>query len=539
MRTFLLFLSLVMALGLRAADETVVPSKITAVDIYRQRAQLHQEGTATVKAGDNLLIFTGLSQYIIPNSVTVKGEGKGIIQSVKHRINYLTRTDESARVKAIRDSISVIEDELAVISDELFVFNEEEKVVLKNSQLGSQHEAFGVENVAEIADLYRKRLAEIRNLKRALLKRQRDNNEKISHYRLELQNIQNERSQAMQEVVVAFKAEAAGTVKLELAYMVTNVSWEPFYDVRVAGTASPIALTLKANVINNTGINWEKVKISLSTAVNDGRTQAPVLNPQYVSVYVPQVYGYAAGGVAPMAAPAPAYKSDSRAFSPASNSMDMEEQAVATSSAAFTTMNEGTLAMVFDISILYDIPADGKETQVDIYNMDLKGDYRHFSVPKLDLETYLVAYIHQDLLRGKANVYFEGTFVGETFINTDNPQDSMQISLGKDPKVQISRTQVKDFSRRKVIGGTAEQQFAFEIVVRNNKKEVVSLSLQDQIPVSQNADIKVEVLDLAGATLAPDTGKLVWDLKLQPGETKKITFKYQVTYPKDANISGL
>lgn len=535
MRTSLFLLFSLLALVGWAADETPVLSKITAVDVYRQRAQLHQEGTVTVKAGDNLLVFSGLSQYIIPNSVSVKGEGKGIIQSVKHRINYLSRTDEPTRLKAIRDSIAAIEEELTVIADELYVFNEEEKVVLKNSQLGSQHEAFGVDNIVEIADLYRKRLAEIRNLKRALVKRQKDNNEQIAHYRAELQNIQAERSQATQEVVVAFKSETAGTVKLQLSYLVTNVSWEPFYDVRVAGTSSPIALTLKANVINNTGISWEKVKLSLSTARNDGQTQAPTLNPQYVSMYVPQVYGYA---TAPAAAPTMTRaKEDSRAYM--SNTMDAPAMEQATSSASFTTLNEGTLAMVFDIAIPYDIPADGKETQVDIYNMDLKGDYRYFSVPKLDCETYLVAYIRQDLLKGKANVYFEGTFVGETYINTDNPEDSMQIALGKDPKVQVSRTQIKDFSRKKMIGNNVEQVFAYEITVRNTKKEPVTLSLQDQIPVSQNAEIKIEPVDLGGGTLAPDSGKLTWDLKLNPGESKKIVLKYQVTYPKDQNVMGL
>jgi uncharacterized protein (TIGR02231 family) len=438
----------------------------------------------------------------------------------------------------IHDSLLLLEDELAIIGDELFVYNEEEKAVLKNSQLGSQHEAFGVENIAELADLYRKRLAEIKALKRTLTKRQRDINTRISNFRNELQNIQAGYNQATQEVVVAFRAEAAGTIKLELAYMVTNVSWTPFYDVRVAGTASPINLTLKANVVNNTGINWEHVKLSLSTAVNDGRTVAPVLSPQYVSVYTAPVYG---GYGSPAPAAPTMQRADSRAGI-SSNSMYKAEEADvvnATSSASLTTMSEGTLAMIFDIALPYDIPADGKETQVDIYNMDLKGDYKHFNVPKLDCETYLVAYIRQDLLRGKANVYFEGSFVGETYINTDNPQDSMLISLGKDPKVQVSRTQVKDYSRRKIIGGNAEQQFAYEIVIRNNKKEAVSLSLEDQIPVSQNAEIKVEVIDTGGAVLAADTGKLSWDLKLQPGETKKITFKYQVTYPKDSPVTGL
>jgi len=529
---------LLVAAPVFAGDDLKISSTITEVNVYRQRAQLHQLGAANVKAGDNVIVFTGLSQYIIPNSVSVKGEGKGIIQSVRHRVNYLSQTAEPVRVVQIRDSIRLIGEELSVTGDELFVYAEEEKAILRNGQLGSEHEAFGVENIHELADFYRKRLTEVRILRRGVIKRQTQLNERIVNFNNELVNIQAERAQPTQEVVVAFKADAASSIKLELTYLVTGVSWDPFYDVRVANTASPIALTLKATVTNNTGIDWKQVKLTLSTAQNDGSHSAPILNPQYVYMNQP-VYDQLRDRKA--------MEADSRAYSPApapagkSNSMDYEEDKpqASQSSTDYTTVSENTLALEFDISIPYDIPADGKGTQVDIYTQDVKGDYKYYSVPKMDCETYLVAYIHQDLLRGKANVYFEGTFVGETFINTDNPQDSMKISLGRDPKVQVAREQVKEFSKRKVIGGNIEQTSAYQLTIRNNKKETVTLSLQDQFPVSQNADIKIELLDAGGATVDTPAGKLSWNLTLQPGEKKVITFRYEATYPKESYIQGL
>lgn len=538
MKTPILFLLFVcFALGLRAGNETTVPSKITEVNLYRERGLLHQVGSTTVKPGDNLLVFTGLSQYIVANSVSVKGEGKGIIQSVKHRINYLNMTAEPKRMKAIRDSIEIMENDLQVIADELFVLEAEEQVILKNSQLGSQHQGFTTAEVTALADLYRKRLAEVRGLKRALVKKQTKHSEHIAHFQLELMNLDAERSQATQEVVVAFRSEAGGTVKLELTYLVTNVSWEPVYDVRVTNTSAPISLMLKANVINNSGIAWEKVKISFSTASNNGRTTAPALNPQYVSIYTQQYLRYELE----RAQGARMYdkKASSDDEEAGEYAADPVMEAPMETAAAHTTMTEGTLAQVFDVAIPYDIPADGKETQVEIFQQDVKAEYRHFAVPKLDCETYLVAYIRQDLLRGKANIYFEGAFVGETFINTRNPQDSMLIALGRDPKVQVSRTQVTDYSRKKVIGGNIQQDYAYDITVRNTKKEPVTLTLLDQIPVSQNNEIKVEEAVYGSATLDAATGKLTWVITLQPGETKKLDFKYRVTYPKNQQVIGL
>lgn len=534
MKNSLFLLLLCFALGLYAADETTIPSRITEVNLYRQRALLYQEGSINAKAGDNLFVFTGLSQYIIANSVGVKGEGKGIIQSVKHRINYLNLTTEPKRMGVIRDSIELLSDGLTVIADELFVLEAEEQVVLKNCQLGSEHQGFAVTEVAALADFYRKRLTEIRLLKRNLAHKQTKSAERIAQFQAELENLNAQRSQATQEVVVAFRADVAGPVKLTLNYLVTNVSWEPTYDVRASSSASPILLTLKANVINNTGISWEKVKLSFSTASNDGRTVAPTLSPQYLSYYTPQYQYYERERVQRVMTEAKMSEdADEAAADPAP--LDAPTQTAAN----YTTMTEGTLAQVFEVSIPYDIPADGKETQVDIFNQEIKGEFRHFSVPKLDPEAYLVAYIRQDLLSGKANIYFEGAFVGETFINTHQAQDSMLIALGRDPKVQISRVQTTDFSRRKVIGGNLQQEYAYEITVRNTKKEAVTLTLLDQIPVSQTADIKVDEVEPGAATLDPETGKLTWTLTLKPGETLKLRFGYRVTYPKSRTVVGL
>ncbi|TAE51178.1 MAG: mucoidy inhibitor MuiA family protein [Bacteroidetes bacterium] len=530
---FLLLVSLSFPLF---ADEIPVSSVIREVEVYRQGASIVEQGSVKVQKGDNLLVFSGLSQFLVANSVTVRGKGNGVIQLVKDRVSYLNRSVKPARMSVIEDSLARWELELQILADERFVLENEQALILKNNQLSSNEKGVTAEDLRQMADFYRNRLAVVRTQLRDISIKEKRVRQRTEAYRAEFQQIAAQRDQPTQEVIVAFQAEVAGTVELELSYMVSNTFWTPYYDVRVEKTNEPLKLFLKANVVNNTGVDWKQVKVRLSTNNNAAGSESPALSPWYVTVYQPRFedMGYVSGRAS---AAAPAMSADSRAFS---NTMDdVEEQKELTTMSDYTTTEEGELGLEFVIAMPYDIPADGQEHQVEIRTMDVPGEYRHFAVPKLDRDAFLVAYIRQDLLRGKANVYFEGTFVGETFINTDNPRDSMKISLGRDPKVQIQREQISDFTSEKQLGSNIRKAYGYEITVRNNKTTPVSLSLEDQIPVSQNKDITVELLDAGGGSVDANTGKVVWALDLKPGETRKLVLKFEVKYPKDQPVSGL
>ncbi len=103
----------------------------------------------------------------------------------------------------------------------------------------------------------------------------------------------------------------------------------------------------------------------------------------------------------------------------------------------------------------------------------------------------------------------------------------------------MKREKLKDLSSRKLIGGNQRDSYAYEISVRNTKSEAITVIVEDQIPVSQNSQIEVTSSDTGNARYNKDTGKLKWELVLQPNETRKMTYKFEVKYPKDKNISML
>ncbi|MEZ4851375.1 MAG: DUF4139 domain-containing protein [Bacteroidia bacterium] len=528
-----LFLILVPFIN-QAANETQVESNISEVNVYRQRAQITRKAKAKVQRGDNLIVFSGLSGSLLKNSITVSGNGDGIIQSVTHRVNYLNRTAKPPRMLLLEDSLEWITQEMQVLTDEKFVLTSEQNLILGNNKIGGTAEGLTTEELQKLANFYKSRLAEIMKGIRSILLKEKALKERQNAYTAEIQQIRARRDQPTQEVVVAFNAKSAGSIELTLKYLVNGAQWNPFYDIRVANTKDPIQFFLKANVVNNTGIDWNQVKLTVSTTNNTGNNVSPVLSPWYVNIGSPITMGrqreQAAGGFRP----------DSRSLS---NTVDFDSYAKEDVGAGYayeiTQATEGELGLEFAISLPYDIPADGKEHQVDILLSEVKADFQHYSAPKLDRDAFLVANINHDLLRGNANVYFEGTFVGETYVNTDNPRDSMRISLGRDPKVQLQRAKVSDVTDRKVIGSNIRQTYKYEITIRNNKSEAVNLTVEDQIPVSQNKDITIELTEASGGVVDENSGKVTWDLQLKPGETRQLELSFEVKYPKNQPIQGL
>jgi uncharacterized protein (TIGR02231 family) len=204
------------------------------------------------------------------------------------------------------------------------------------------------------------------------------------------------------------------------------------------------------------------------------------------------------------------------------------------------TINQ--MATEYEIKIKQDIPSDGKEHIVPITNYQLPATYIYHTVPKLEPHVFLLAkvgdYGQFNLLPGSANLFFEGTFVGQSTLNPEVTLDSLLLSLGRDDRVKIERNILKDVTSKQSIGLNKKELKGYEISIRNNKKIPVTIEILDQLPISSNKDIIVTLEDAGGANYNSDYGKLMWKLELASGETKKLRFIYSVKYPKDKQLSG-
>ena len=143
-----------------------------------------------------------------------------------------------------------------------------------------------------------------------------------------------------------------------------------------------------------------------------------------------------------------------------------------------------------------------------------------------------------NLIEGDANVYFENSFVGSTYLDPSSLLDTLEISLGKDERIVIERKKLKDFEERRFFGSKTRESLSFEISIRNTKSEPIEINVEDQIPVSTDESIKISPKELSGGELEEQTGIINWRLNLKPNETKKLILNYQLEYPKGKRINN-
>ena len=188
----------------------------------------------------------------------------------------------------------------------------------------------------------------------------------------------------------------------------------------------------------------------------------------------------------------------------------------------------------FDIKLNYSVPTDGQVHIIPIQNESIPTNYVYHIVPKIESQAFLIAKLTDwqklDLLPGKANIYFDGTFVGETQINPNTVNDTLELALGRDRSLQIQRKQIKNETTNKLVGSITTKTITYEITVKNTKMVKADVVIMDHIPLSTNEEIKIELTDKGKAKYYETTGMLQWNEKFAAGETKKLTYTFTVEY---------
>jgi uncharacterized protein (TIGR02231 family) len=275
--------------------------------------------------------------------------------------------------------------------------------------------------------------------------------------------------------------------------------------------------------------------MKLSTANPAQGGLKPELNPWYLDFYNPIVY--------PMNSDGRKQKSYAPAMRAEAASVADEEVVQAQSLSDYVVTMQTSLNTEFEIALPYTVASASKPTIVDIRNYEVKAEYNYSAAPKLDQDVFLLAkatgWEEFSLLPGEANIFFEGTYVGKSFIDPNNTKDTLAFSLGRDKRIVVNRDKLKDLTSRSTMGASKKESYTWEITVRNTKSEATRITLEDQVPVTMNTQIEVTVLDAGGARYDKQTGKLIWDLEVKPNETRKVQYKFEVKYPKDKQVSGL
>ena len=89
-------------------------------------------------------------------------------------------------------------------------------------------------------------------------------------------------------------ASYATNATVTVSYFMSQARWVPFYDMVVADVSKPVKLKGRSKVSQNTGIDWNNVNITLSTATPSKTKDAPIFDTWFLD-FVYNNYEYYGG----------------------------------------------------------------------------------------------------------------------------------------------------------------------------------------------------------------------------------------------------
>ena len=548
----LVFSALALAGGAQEDETQHIKSKPEKVTVFVNGAQIEAHGSGSLKAGTQKLVFDNLSNFVDPNSIQVKANADITILAVNFQLNYL-EPQKNPEYKRLEDSIRINKKELARVVINKNTYYEELTMLNSNRAIGGANSGVSVSELEKMANFIRTRVGDVSLKKLEAEEKETKLREQLSQLEQQLNTLRNSGSKPSGEIAVTIASNGAGSANFDLNYFVSNCGWVPMYDVRVKDVNTPAEIVAKANVYQNTGTDWKNVKLSLNTGNPTRGNTKPSLQPwalylsdrvvrkEYKNTRTRSMPGYAGDEMAPRAAASEKYSADME-------SKKMQEVQItsnwSSTSASNTVVGTTTTNAVFDIALPYTIISNGKDNIVEIQEYTVAANYSYFAVPKVDKDAFLVADLigwdKNELLPGDANVYFENNYVGKTYFDSRIVDDTLSFALGRDNNVRILRKQVKDMKEKTSAASSSNKlSREYEIELKNTRKADIVLELEDQIPLTTNAELTIEKTGAEGAAYDAQTGKLTWKLTLKPGESRKLTFGYTLKYPKKFNLNGL
>jgi uncharacterized protein (TIGR02231 family) len=539
-----------------AEAEKTIKSKPEKIVVYTQGAQIHRNSQVNLVAGQNTIVFIGLENSINVSAIQASGNGNFIIADIQHEVHYpefdKAKLNGDVRykklLKHVNDSIQEINYLIEEITAKTDALATEKNVLLNYSLYKGQSKRDSIASLKDGLSYLREKLFNI-NAEQLKLKREREKleakkivlNERIINVSNELANQNNtgEVEKVDYRILVHVIADQATLATINLNYYITNAGWTPSYDLRAISNEQNVKLTYKAQIHQQSGIDWGSVKLVLSTANPNRSYNIPSLSPWYLG-YTPysQNNKKTKYGAVPSSANG---LYESKTDDVKAVAMEKEMVADAQNAYDYTTVTENVIETEYEIRLNYNIPSDGKEHFAAIMVKDLKTIYRYKAIPKLNNNVYLTAVLPdwEDAITmgGEASIYYDGSYIGQTNLAPGGTEDTMQLSLGIDKNIAIKRQKIKDKCSQKVLDNDILHQYTFEITMKNSRSSKIEIEVEDQLPLTHDKTVTIERKELTGGKYDELTGILKWRTSIQAKDSKKLTLTYQIKAPKTMPVA--
>lgn len=295
----LLLLLLSPALIAQNVKETRLSTSIDEVTVFLQGALVLRSGELALNPGRSVLLIEGLTSHLDAKSISVKATGDFTVLSVNHELDYLDENKKDQVVDSLQQLIDRLDVEMSKNTYRLQVLAEKQSLLDENKKLTGKGEGLSsIEMLNKAVEFYDQQLMEIKGEELDIHLKNRKEAEQKSRLELQISKVSGQEDWPSSRLLLRVETTASTKASFEISYFVSQAGWFPNYDLRVQSVADPVALTYKADVYQNTGVDWENVKLKFSNANPNQSGVMPQLSTWYLNYVRNTVYRAPAYGVA-------------------------------------------------------------------------------------------------------------------------------------------------------------------------------------------------------------------------------------------------
>ena len=527
-------------------------SRITAVTVYEDRAQVTRLGSKRLEAGSHEVVIEGLPVVLDEASVRAKARATAACRLLG------TQVDRAFSPLPTEEKVAALQAELDVLKDRETAINKQTDIInIRRVFLNTLASASG-EQLARGIALGRTSLETGAGVSRFLAdenaaldeqylqhsKDLRDLQREIEAKKRELDSFQRVRPTESRSIRVLLDLDDAADIELEVSYQVSGATWEPLYDLRVhdADGVPELGLTKQAQVTQHTGEEWESVALSLSTARPALAAVLPELPPWYLFASDSRVVTSFAMMAEPDFEVAPKARAGAVAVAAPAHAPPPPPMVAAVVEMA--DVEESGPSVVFNIGGHSGIPSDGSPHKVTLGDGDLSGRLDYVTAPRVTHQAYLRARVKNSgaavLLPGPVQLFHEDEYVGTTRIKTIAPGEEFDAYLGIDDRIKVERKMVEGTVDKKLLQDVRRMTYAYEIKLTNLKSTRETVTVLDQLPLSRHEGVKIRKGEIKPPPLEEtEMGRLKWELVLAPGQTQTVRFGFTIEAQRSLSVEGL
>lgn len=534
-------LSIVSATNVFANEiSSIVPAKTLNYDvklnqatIFLRGAELNNNVTLNLPAGQSEVVLSNVANNIDPKSLSINIDNDDVIINTINVKKIPIAPSYPSAITVLMEKQKDINKKIEELNINIKV-GDEQIVLLKDQSFFGYGETQSLEQSSQKFDFISQKMTSILNQQKIAREEIAELTEQLEELNRQLEINMPVIAKEKTQIVLSLGTSKNLTSKMHISYITPDAGWSPAYDIRSQGMDKPILLTYKADVIQNTGLNWDKVKLVLTSTNPSLNITAPTLSPWYLALYNDNAK-FRSKSMSMEMASAP---------SPTMMREESHEKQLNKGVTRYITTNNNGINLSHAIALPYTLKNSTEPNTLVINQKEVVADYRYLTTPKLVEEVYLQAEVKDwenlNLLNGRTNIYYMNSFVGNSYINTNELTELLSIPFGIDKNIQISRINNEKIRKEPIfIGTTIEQKESYNIKVRNTYNSPVKVTIYDQLPLSQENNINVTDAVYKDGVLDKDTGEIEWNITLGAKEEKSLPLNYTLSYPKNRQIMGL